>query len=286
MKIVDNIKQNTPEWEQWRKDKIGASDAPIILGVSPWKTPFQLWEEKLGIRASQQKTAAMQRGHELESTALEAYNEHTGNLATPEVCVHPDLPWMAASLDGLSLDGSIAVEIKCPGQQDHSVAANGMVPEKYYPQLQHQLAVIGLNLLHYFSYSEDGFHLVEVPRDEKYIKKLLLKEKAFWEKLNGFEPPELSDRDYVQRTDPEWTNLMPRLAKAMANVEEAKAIEKELREQAIALTGGKSCQGAGVRLQKIVRKGAVDYKAIPELESIDVEKYRKPPSETWRLKLM
>lgn len=43
-----NLLQNTQEWEKFRLQKIGASDAPIIMGVSPWKTPFQLWLEKQG----------------------------------------------------------------------------------------------------------------------------------------------------------------------------------------------------------------------------------------------
>lgn len=43
-----NLLQNTQEWEKFRLQKIGASDAPIIMGVSPWKTPFQLWLEKTG----------------------------------------------------------------------------------------------------------------------------------------------------------------------------------------------------------------------------------------------
>ena len=37
------LTQNTPEWLEFRRKKIGASDAPIILEVSTWKTPYQLW---------------------------------------------------------------------------------------------------------------------------------------------------------------------------------------------------------------------------------------------------
>ncbi len=41
--------QHSNEWLELRKNKIGASDAPIIMKVSPWKTPYRLWEEKLGL---------------------------------------------------------------------------------------------------------------------------------------------------------------------------------------------------------------------------------------------
>jgi predicted phage-related endonuclease len=45
------MQQQTPEWLEFRKNKIGASDAPIIMETSPWKTPYQLWLEKLSLDA-------------------------------------------------------------------------------------------------------------------------------------------------------------------------------------------------------------------------------------------
>jgi len=41
--IVD-LQQNTPEWIAFRVDKLGASDAPIIMESSPWTTPDRDWE--------------------------------------------------------------------------------------------------------------------------------------------------------------------------------------------------------------------------------------------------
>ena len=37
------------EWLEARKDGLGASDAAALLGLSPWKTNVQLWEEKCGL---------------------------------------------------------------------------------------------------------------------------------------------------------------------------------------------------------------------------------------------
>jgi hypothetical protein len=56
--------------------------------------------------------------------------------------MHDELEWMRASLDGLSFDGSIALEIKCPmSLRDRTVAQQGRVPPQYYAQLQHELEV-------------------------------------------------------------------------------------------------------------------------------------------------
>ncbi len=51
--MTSQLIQNTPEWHAFRRKRIGASDAPVIMGISPWKTPYQLWIEKTsGIESS------------------------------------------------------------------------------------------------------------------------------------------------------------------------------------------------------------------------------------------
>lgn len=277
------IKQNTKEWLEMRKKKIGASDAPIIMGDSPWKTEYKLWEEKLGLAPPPKMNFAMKRGHEQEPIALQTYNEYTGNCSNPEVVFNKKNDWMMASLDGLSLDRNTIVEIKCPGVVDHNLAKKGKVPEKYRAQLQHQLATIDLNQLHYFSYKDCDFALVEVERDPDYVAKLLKKEIEFWKKLKNIEPPALSDKDYVQRQDIFWVEAAQDWLLVHQQLETLKSKEKEHRESLISLAGPCNCQGAGIRVQKVIRKGTVDYKSIPELSGVDLEKYRKTPVESWRL---
>ena len=43
------ICKDRAEWLEARKDGLGASDAAALLGLSPWKTNVQLWEEKCGL---------------------------------------------------------------------------------------------------------------------------------------------------------------------------------------------------------------------------------------------
>ncbi len=59
------MQQNTPEWLEYRKTKIGASDAPILMNCSPWSSPYDLWMEKKGMKAPKKMTPAMQRGIDL-----------------------------------------------------------------------------------------------------------------------------------------------------------------------------------------------------------------------------
>ena len=44
------LKHNSPEWLEVRKTGIGGSDAAAILGLSPFKTNVEVWEEKVSIK--------------------------------------------------------------------------------------------------------------------------------------------------------------------------------------------------------------------------------------------
>jgi len=274
---------NYTEFVKARKHYLGASDAPIIMGVSPWRTPYQLWEDKLGLAEDQKDNYAMKRGRELEPLARDAYTMYTGNIVEPKQVFHPKIKYMMANLDGITDDHSVAVEIKCPGEEDHKLAKEGLVPEKYIPQLQHQLAVIGINQLHYFSYRDGDIALVEVGRDEGYIKNLCLEERKFWTCVENLTPPTLTDKDFEERTDSAWATASADWAKVQAELEELKEREKQYREALIHLANNHNVKGNGVKLQRIVRKGTVDYKAIPALKEVDLEQYRKEPVESWRL---
>ena len=177
--------QSTDEWLSWRRGGIGASDAPVVMGLSPWQKDSELLLLKTGQQAERPANDAMQRGKRLEPVARLAYVQHTG-IAVEPVCVQSrEHPWMRASLDGLSADGRHVVEIKCPGEKDHRLAACGRVPEKYFPQLQHILAVTGLGAIGYWSFRFDHTVLLTVERDEAFIADLLEKEIAFWARVCG-----------------------------------------------------------------------------------------------------
>jgi putative phage-type endonuclease len=180
-----NFEQSSREWLDWRRGGIGASDAPVIMGLSPWQKEGDLFMLKTGQMAERPANDAMERGKRLEPLARQAYAEQTG-IAVEPMCVQSrQHDWMRASLDGLSADGQRVIEIKCPGEKDHSLAASGRVPEKYYPQLQHILAVTGLAEIDYWSFRFGHTVLLHVQRDDDFIAALLEKEAAFWAMVCG-----------------------------------------------------------------------------------------------------
>ena len=274
--------------EQWlalRKNYIGASDAPVIMnGYHFNKTPYMLWEEKMGLSEGTKDNAVMAKGRLNEEPARQAYERYTGNLMFPEMVFHKERKYMMATLDGLSANGDMVVEIKCPGEADHQVAKKGRVPQKYWAQLQHQLACIGASELHYFSYRKGEGFLVEVERDEDYISSLYEKEEAFWKAVEHAKAPTLGEKDFRNFEQCEqWAALAPKCKYWQEVEKKAKAEKEKYRDQLIALSGGKSAQGHGIKMTRVVNKGRVDYGAIPELQNVDLDTYRKKSSVSWRI---
>ena len=268
---------------QTRRNFVGASDAPAIMGVSPWKTAYQLWEEKVGIRESNFTSKAMQRGIDMEEEARMSFEEQTGIFVFPQRIVNEHHSWMVATLDGMDLKGENVVEIKCPGKIDHTCAMDGVIPEKYIPQLMHQMIVACVTSIYYFSYSPSSSKILQLEYDPAYSKVLLDKEIQFWNNVQEFTPPTLSDKDYNLKEDELWNQAAQEWLHINSQLDSLKKKEEELRNTLVAMSGKSNSMGCGIKISRILRKGNVEYKNIPELKDVDLDKYRKGPIEIWRI---
>jgi len=281
-----DLQQGSQEWLEVRKDKIGASDAPVIMCVSPWKTPFQLWESKVKGGGQNVTTQAMQRGISMEPEIRRAHESATGKRFLPVVAQSIEYPWMIASLDGLSEDMTSAIEIKCAGKNDHDHAKSGLVPDHYLPQLQHQMFVCGLDSITYVSCSHNDINdivSIRVVRDDEYIEEMLRAEECFYSCLKNKKAPEYLDADFIEHVDTDWlvcANEWRRL-KGLLSIYEQQ--EKSMRALLIKKSEGHNCKGGGVRLSHLVRKGVVKYDRIPELHGVDLEQYRGDSTDYWKI---
>lgn len=282
MKIIE-LEQNTPAWSAFRRSHIGASEASAILGCSPWTTSYKLWLRKVGLEPEQHQNSAMQRGHALEQEARDTFINSIACPVSPLVAVHDEYEWMSASFDGLNIFEKKLVEIKCPGLNDHKTAVNGKIPDKYYPQLQHQLAVAGYDKMFYYSYYNGEGSSVLVHRDDAYIDNLIQKEKEFYNHMKTLTSPAMTHKDFNEKDDEEWKILTWRYITFRDKRLHLQKMEDETKQNLIELCQNQSCKGNGVKAQKIVKKGNVDYSLIPELKNVDLDSYRKPVSEYWKL---
>ena len=203
MKLIEDLVQGSDEWLALRKSNhITASEAPVIMGVSPWQTPFSLWQYKMGLTPGQKTNNAMKRGTQMEEPARCEFIKLVGIEVKPAIAVSDNHPFMMASFDGLSNDGDVVVEIKCPGRTDHDKALSGVIPDKYYPQLQHQMCVAGVEMMFYFSFDGSKGKVLEVNRDDSYILNMIEKEKEFYKMMEDLCNTLLFKMQIISRSPP------------------------------------------------------------------------------------
>jgi|SRR5690606_10192536 len=290
------IEVGSQEWLEIRKNYITATDLPVIMGISPWKSPQELYEEKIGECPPAPSNAWMDRGIELEPEARHIFETRFATLVDPQWVVSPEIEWAAASLDGWD-GGNTLVEIKCPGKKNHDIAKKGEIPNYYYPQIQWQMMVTMQQKAWYVSYRpEDINHFVAMPvkRDQAYIDEMIEKAAEFYESIK-------------HKTPLGWKNLNSSSGAIMITDEECLVLEKELyqtlsrrreederiefiKQQLIKSCNGQKGSGKYLTITPVERKGAVNYASIPQIKEM-VETYgeealapfRKPSTTIWRV---
>lgn len=283
--------QRSPEWLQWRKGRLMASEISAIMGESPWGCAEDIFMEKLGLGKERVVTDRMQAGIDNEPIALAMLNERIrGAHFHPLVVEHDTLP-LGASLDGyykqeISIDKcgidcdqsySWIAEIKCPSSQKGLIEAkDGIVPEIYKLQIQAQLLCSDSEMCFYCVYYEGEIAIVEVYPDLEMQKRIISETKAFWEHVQNLEPPEPK---YVERDDEEWLKAVATLTELQRDIKTLQDRESEAKARLIELSNGKSTKGYGMGVIHSVRAGSVDYSALCAENNIDSAKYRKPATQ-------
>lgn len=257
--IVD-LEQGSQAWLDWRDNGIGASDIPVILGLSPYATPRQLWEAKMGLSEAPD-SFIFRRGHDAEVLARGEYERQTGVDVTPMCVQHDEYPWLRASLDGANMDMSVIQEIKLVGEDELYSVSQGQVPERYRPQVQCQLQVTGAGRCDFVAYCDGAIFIVQVQPDYDLFRTILEEGLAFYRSMADFTPPPLSDRDEKERTDPEWRRAAAQFLVSKAALASAKDLEKQDRETLIDLATHPITAGCGVRVSTTY-KGSVAQRRV------------------------
>lgn len=181
---------NPKNWLEWRDKGIGSSDAPAVMGMSPWVSPLELWQRRTHRLGPLEQTYPMLHGLQTEPIARELYQENTGIEIPKKLVMHDNHDFVRASLDGLNVEKEKVVEIKCPlGPKDHFLARKGQIPDKYLYQCVHQLMITGFDRLDYFSFFQGEGVLIHLKRDKKLEQKLFKEESIFWECVLKDIPP-------------------------------------------------------------------------------------------------
>lgn len=107
MEIFDRVCcKDHEEWLKLRGHGVGGSDCSAVIGLNPYKTNLQLWQEKVGLREQpkieNEHTKYGQACEDALRTIFQA--DFVGKLCVRhkdnEILVRKDKSWLRASLDG------------------------------------------------------------------------------------------------------------------------------------------------------------------------------------------
>lgn len=162
MKIHD-LTQGSPEWLAYRAKHFNASDAPAMMGVSPYKTRAALLREMHTGVAAQVDAGTQKRfdaGHRLEALARPLAEEFIGQELYPVTGSEGKL---SASFDGLTLDETIGFEHKHLNAELKTIFASGtddecgsLLPAMHRVQMEQQLLVSGAEKVLFMSSNWDA----------------------------------------------------------------------------------------------------------------------------------
>ena len=186
---------NVPEMN--RLGFVGGSDVAAILGVSPWKSPHELWLQKTGRAPREAVTPEQQkrfdRGHRLEPVVLQMLIDRLQDdghevelLATNKRYTDAEHGFMACEIDfELMLDGE---HVNGDCKTVHPFAAKKWgeegtdeVPIEYAAQFMHGLGITGRDRCIVATLiGMDDLLIYEVQRDQETIDGIRGRVVEFW----------------------------------------------------------------------------------------------------------
>jgi putative phage-type endonuclease len=289
-----NLEQGSKEWLEFRRGGLGASDAPVVTRKSQYKTRRQLWENKLGLRLDDGESFITEIGHRLEPKARARFALETGIDVRPACAVHDEFAYLRASFDGICDMARVFVEIKLVGQKKLAWIKENKSPlPEHVDQIGQQFLVSNFERGFYAAYTTNenyddivDYFCIPVAPNRAHHEQLFSELTAFWKLVETQTPPELELRDEYEFKAPEVIKLANdyKIMKEAVASHQAKLEELEMKLKAIA------SQHSRVRFGDVVvvtgtRKGAVEYDKIPELKSVNLEQFRKPPIKTQSIQI-
>lgn len=312
--ILADYVQGSDEWLEWRSQGVTATDVPVILGLSPYKTVWQLWAEKVGRlnTADLSKNPNVIRGNKLEDKARQLAEKHCDEILLPVCGEYGDWPTLRASFDGL--DGNnIPHEFKAPAQSTwEEILLNGensAAYKLYESQVHAQCVVAGVSSGKLMFFIEDDTpegksKTFDIELTDSMKKQIVAKAQWFWTLVSTETPPpkdperdcfipEEGEQRFLWEAQADAWRLNHMKAKQLkTQLEEIAAAQKGIQTEMIKLMGEfKNSDVAGVKVSRFTKKGSIDYKRFlgeffPKLD-VDAlaDDYRKPNRDECRFTL-
>lgn len=231
---IQTTTASTPrtDWLAARRTGIGASDIAMVLGLSPYGSPFSLYWDKIA-PGDDQDNDLMATGRHLEPSIADwwATENPGGQVATTGMWRSQERPWQLATPDRIIYptcgacngDGHVDVvmigpeRLTCMGCNGHGFNRDGHpvavleckwaayswdgwgepgtneIPIHYACQVQWQMDVMGVDTAYVAALGPGGFREYTVHRDGADINVLREHGRRFWERIQTGDAPDIDD---------------------------------------------------------------------------------------------
>ena len=268
--------ENRRKWLLERLRGIGASDAPVIMGKSLFKTRTQLWTEKVyHFIDDAVNEYILRQGHTVEAWARPLWEIECGRSFRPASCYHPNFSLFFASLDGWNPDERQVWECKLLAKEQYhllyeeKIMPIRRVPRHYFDQLMHQFFVTGTETIYFTGVMREkvgerwkrSMRTIKIRRSpaiDAYIQQVLLPEELrFWRCVLQKQRPDKYHRVYDGK-------LKKMIARYGVTCQEARNLLKLAEDAANQIMGDVAKRLADIKqqIQEQVEKSTVEFEGI------------------------
>ena len=200
---MEFILETKEQWVQSRAKGIGGSEVAAVLGLDPYRSPYNVWVEKTTGESRNIDNIYTRAGTKLEPVVVEFFQEETGfsieaqNVGDWHQVTHPQYDYMRGSRDRVFIKptGERCI-LECKTTQTTIDKDN--LPVSWYCQLQWYMGLYNIEN-GAIAWLERGlrFDCIEIGLDRNFFNYLVEKVKEFWEDyvLANVEPPYLHLHD-------------------------------------------------------------------------------------------
>ena len=238
MQVIPKQKHGSKEWllARWKDEQgrcvFGASDVPVLMGASPYKTRGELFADKVNEPVVQEETAVFRRGNLLEKPLLEEASRILGtNIFTPDVIYRDGR--LSISLDGVDNENKPSVVVEAKTSTRYSIYTADDLPDEWCWQGWAQMAVLQVPVWFVVLDRDQRISVVELPANSQAIDTIQLETSVFggWvdgdpmdEDINNFSAADIAR---IWKPTPTSVELPASAVDWALQLEEARAMAKQ-----------------------------------------------------------
>lgn len=244
MKRIPKLNMTHEDWLRIRQTMIGGSDVPALLGISKYKTPLQLYMEKIAEQPVElEDSDRLWFGKELEPVIARRWSLER-DLPTENVNAilqHDTLPYMGADVDRriVGTGGNPGIlEIKTTNPYTYKQWADHGVALDHMAQIQHYLYITGYTWGSFaILVGGQQFHTLDVQRNDQLIDMIASRITRFWNDyvLPRIPPPAISTADtaalYPVAEKKKTMIVVPEMYEFVRRIREIKTQQKKLDDE-------------------------------------------------------